>query len=173
MAYKKILRFIRFCFISVVWTILYFSIVRILLKSIWKFDIFKKVYWEKISEFWEEGGVINSFQEYTFLAMLIAIIPLWLWGWKKANQLSVAKIIFFPIFWYNSYQERKYSKAPKNITLKNMGGGTAKRSPQQVMDDLIASRMPKGKDKKDLNSNKIRSNFEEKSRDFHQKADEQ
>ena len=54
-----------------------------------------------------------------------------------------------------------------------MGGNLTKRSQQQVMEEMIASRMPQEKDKKDLNSNKIRSNFEEKNRGFHQKADGQ
>jgi len=169
--YKKIMKFIRFCFIGIIWTVLYFSIVHFAIKSIWKFDIFNKKYWDIISAFWDEGGVINSFQEYSFLFVLLAVIPFWIWGWVKANKLSVAKIIFFPFFWYNSYQERKYSRAPKAITLKNMGGSVGTRSPQQAMEDMIASRMPKEKDKKDLNSSKIRSNFEEKSRSFHQKAD--
>ena len=116
---------------------LYFSIVHFAIKSIWKFDIFNKKYWDIISAFWDEGGVINSFQEYSFLFVLLAVIPFWIWGWVKANKLSVAKIIFFPFFWYNSYQERKYSRAPKAITLKNMGGSIGTRSPQQAMEDMI------------------------------------
>jgi len=61
--------------------------------------------------------------------------------------------------------------APKAITLKNMGAKIGGRqTPQQVMDEMIASRMPKEKEKKDLNSSKIRSSFEEKNRTFHEKA---
>lgn len=171
--YKKIKTFVRICFIGIIWTALYLTVVSFLMKKLWGFNIFKVQYWKIISRFWQEGGVIDSFQEWSFLIMLIAIVPLWILGWKKACKLSIIKIIFFPVFWYNDYQERKYSKLPQNIILKNMGGNIGKQSPQQAMEEMIASRMPKEKDKKDLNSNKIRSSFEEKSRSFHQKADGQ
>ena len=170
--YKKIKNFVRVCFIGAVWSILYFSTVYIVLKALWGFDITSKRYWNIILRWWDEGGVFDSFQEYTFLITLLAILPLWIWGWEKACRISIVKVLFFPVFWYNSWQERKYSQMPKSITLKNMGGGVAKQSPQQIMEEMIASRMPQEKDKKDLNSNKIRSNFEEKNRSFHKKLDQ-
>ena len=51
-----------------------------------------------------------------------------------------------------------------------MGGGKIKKqTPQQMMEEMISSRMPQAKEKKDLNSSKIRSNFEQKNRKFHEK----
>ena len=87
-------------------------------------------------------------------------------------KVSLVKIIFFPIFWYNAYQEKKYSQAPKSVVLKNMGLSFGKKSAKQNLEEMIASRMPKETDKKDLNSSKIRSSFEEKSTEFHQKKSE-
>lgn len=169
--FKKIKKICRFCFIGACWSCLYFGVVYAVMKFFWKFNIFKKTYWVTISRFWQEGGVIDTAQEYFFIIALILIVPLWILGWRKAMKLSIAKIIFFPIFWYNDYQERKYAQAPKAITLKNMGAKIGGRqTPQQVMDEMIASRMPKEKEKKDLNSSKIRSSFEEKNRTFHEKA---
>ena len=46
----------------------------------------------------------------------------------------------------------------------------AKQTPQQMLEEMISSRMPKQKDKKDLNSSKIRSSFEEKNKTFHEKV---
>ena len=58
------------------------------------------------------------------------------------------------------------------IVLKNMGGGKIKKqTPQQMMEEMISSRMPQAKEKKDLNSSKIRSNFEQKNRKFHEKME--
>ncbi|MBR1649358.1 MAG: hypothetical protein IJ689_07170 [Alphaproteobacteria bacterium] len=167
---KKIKRFLRFCFIGAVWSALYFGVVYFVMKWIWKFNIFNPKYWKTISKFWQEGGVIDSAGEYFFVIMVLMMPILWIWGWRKAMKVSIVKIVFFPIFWYNDYQERKYAQAPKAITLKNMGSKIGKQSPQQSMEDMIASRMPKEKEKKDLNSSKIRSSFEEKSRSFHEKA---
>lgn len=168
---KKIKKFIRFCFIGAVWSFIYFGIVAWLMKWIWKFDIFGKRYWVKISRFWQDGGVIDTAQEYFFVIALIAIIPSWIWGWRKAMKVSIAKIIFFPVFWYHNYQEKKYAQLPKSITLKNMGAKVgAKQTPQQMLEEMISSRMPKQKDKKDLNSSKIRSSFEEKNKTFHEKV---
>ncbi len=167
---KKIKKAFRFCFIGTAWSCLYFSIVYAVMKFFWKFNIFKKEYWQTISRFWQDGGVIDTAQEYLFIIALILIIPLWILGWRKAMEVSIAKIVFFPIFWYNNYQERKYSQAPKAITLKNMGGKIGRQTPQQALEEMISSRMPKEKEKKDLNSSKIRSSFEEKNRSFHEKA---
>ncbi len=98
------------------------------------------------------------------------IIPVWVWGFKKAKKLSYVKIIFFPVFWYHDYIGRKYAGQPTHIVLKNMGGGKVKKqTPQQMMEEMISSRMPQAKEKKDLNSSKIRSNFEQKNRNFHEK----
>ncbi len=149
------------------------SAVLYLFKTIWNFNILKAKHWQIISRFWEEGGVINSTQEILFFSTLLLIIPLWYIGLKKALKVSLVKIFFFPFFMYDAYQERKYNKAPKSIVLKNMGTSFTKKSPRQAMEEMIASRMPKETDKKDLNSSKIRSSLEEKNLDFHNKNGEQ
>jgi hypothetical protein len=53
-----------------------------------------------------------------------------------------------------------------------MGVTFGKKSAKQNLEEMILSRMPKETDKKDLNSSKIRSSFEEKSTQFHQKKSE-
>ncbi|MBP5399117.1 MAG: hypothetical protein J6Y53_01690 [Alphaproteobacteria bacterium] len=169
---KKIGRFIRFCFIFVAWTGIYMSVISLLFAKAWNFYLFKKKSWQIILNFWNQGGVINSTQEILFFICLLLIIPLWFLGLRKALKISIAKIIFFPIFLYNAYQEKKYSQAPKSIILKNMGMTLGKKSAKQNLEEMIASRMPKETDKKDLNSNKIRSSLEKKSLDFHKKNTE-
>lgn len=144
------------------------------MKWIWKFRIYSLPHWRKIGQFWDSGGTINTFSEWMFFIVLLLLIPLWIIGWHKASKVPIIKIIFFPIFWYHNYQEKKYAQMPKSIVLKNMGASIGgKQSQKQAMEEMIANRMPKEKDKKDLNSNKIRSSFEEKSRSFHEKAGEQ
>ena len=169
---KKISQFIRFCFICALWSLVFLSVTAYFFKTVYNFNLFKKQHWQIISRFWEEGGVINTTQEVLFILCLLAIIPLWFYGLHKSLKISLVKILFFPIFIYNAYQEKKYSKTPKSIVLKNMGLSFGKKSPRQEMEDMIASRMPKETDKKDLNSNKIRSSLEEKSTDFHKKTAE-
>lgn len=169
---KKISRYLRILSILVVWTALYLWVVSLIMAYFWHFNIFEKRYWLVISDFWSNGGVIDQFSEYMFLLMLILVIPVWIWGFKKALKLSFVKIIFFPIFWYNDYINKKYASLPGHIVLKNMGGGKIKKqTPQQMMEEMISSRMPQATDKKDLNSSKIRSNFEKKNRSFHEKME--
>ena len=169
---KKFGKFIRFCFILSVWTAIFLTLSELFFKYIWKFRLFDKKYWQIISQFWESGGIINSWKEMLFVFCLAMIIPLWFIGLRKALKVSIVKVIFFPIFWYNAYQEKKYTKTPKNIVLKNMGVTLGKKSAKQNLEEMISSRMPKETDKKDLNSSKIRSSFEEKSTQFHQKKSE-
>jgi hypothetical protein len=170
---KKIKKFFRITLSGIGWTVLYAYIVGIIMKYFWHFDIFNPRYWRIIDRFWQNGGVIDTASEYMFILTLMLIIPLWILGWKKANGLSYVKIIFFPVFWYNDYVRRKYADATQScIVIKNMGATkNKKQTPQQMMEEMIAERMPKAKDKKDLNSSKIRSNFEQKNRSFHEKMD--
>ena len=167
---KKLLKFIRFCFIGAVWSALYWFLAIVIMDRIWQFNLLSPNYWKKIASYWNSGGTINTFSEWTFFIALFALLPLWIWGWKKANKIQIVKVIFFPVFWYHNYQEKKYAQAPKAITFKNMGAKVGKK---QSLEDMIAERMPKEKDKKDLNSNKIRSSFEDKNRSFHEKSGEQ
>lgn len=167
---KKLAQYLRLALIMAGWTALYVWIISLIMNYFWHFDIFQKRYWEIIGDFWREGGVIDQPSEYMFLFTLLMIVPVWVWGFKKAKKLSYVKIIFFPVFWYHDYIGRKYAGQPTHIVLKNMGGGKVKKqTPQQMMEEMISSRMPQAKEKKDLNSSKIRSNFEQKNRNFHEK----
>ena len=169
---KKIGKFIRFCFIFAVWTCLFSAILICFFKYVWNFNITKARDWRIIANFWNEGGTIKNWKDILFFISLGLILPLWFIGLRKALKISVVKVIFFPIFWYNAYQERKYSKTPKNIVLKNMGVTLGEKSSKQSLEEMIASRMPKETEKKDLNSAKIRSSVEEKNTEFHQKKSE-
>lgn len=170
---QKIKKALRYTIIGCGWTFLYLMLIKFLMSYFWHFEIFELKYWKIISTFWQNGGVIDTASEYLFIFMLIAIIPVWIWGWKKANRLSYVKIIFFPVFWYHDYINRKYASAPTGrVILKNMGGGKNKKmSSQQMMEEMISSRMPQPTEKKDLNSSKIRSIFEQKNRNFQKKIE--
>jgi|GEM_PF-318030 len=170
---KKLGKYLRFLLVATGWTVLYAFIVKLIMWQFWQFDIFDTKYWGIISKFWNEGGVINTASEYLFLLALVLIIPLWYWGLRKVNKLSFVKIIFFPVFWYYDYQNRKYgSETAPRVVIKNIGTKVSKKqSPQQMMEEMIANRMPKAKEKKDLNSSKIRSNFEQKNLSFQKKVD--
>ena len=169
---KKLAKYLRLLLILVGWTVFYLWIIGLIMNYFWHFNIFEKRYWQIISEFWSAGGVIDQPSEYMFLLMLVLIVPGWFWGFRKARQLSYVKIIFFPVFWYHDYISRKYAGQPSHIVLKNMGGGKIKKqTPQQMMEEMISSRMPQAKEKKDLNASKIRSNFEQKNRKFHEKME--
>ncbi len=168
---KKFTKYLRLLLIFAGWTALYLWIISLIMSYFWRFNIFEKRYWQVIGEFWSAGGVIDQPSEYMFLLMLILIVPVWFFGWKKAQKLSYVKIIFFPVFWYNDYIGRKYAGQPGHVVLKNMGGGKIKKqTPQQMMEEMISSRMPAATEKKDLNSSKIRDNFAQKNRTFHEKA---
>ena len=170
---KKLGKYIRLLLIAIGWTMLYALVVSLAMKVFWRFEIFNLKHWQIIGKFWNDGGIIDTWSEFLFIIAIILVIPLWLLGWKKANKLSYVKIFFFPVFWYNSHLQKKYANAPTaNIVLKNMGAGkNKKQSPQQMMEEMISVRMPKATEKKDLNSSKIRSNFEQKNRSFHEKME--
>ncbi len=169
---KKIKKFLYILFSSLLWNAIYISAVYYAMSYFWSFNIFELRYWKIIYTFWEQGGVIDTASEYFFFVAILCILPFWVWGWKKSLKISYIKLLLFPIIWYINYKRSRYKQEPSDIIIKNIGSGVKKKvSPQQMMADMIAQRMPKPTDKKDLNSNKIRSNFEDKTRSFHKKAD--
>lgn len=168
---KKLAKYLRLLLILVGWTVFYLWIIGLIMNYFWHFNIFEKRYWLIISEFWSAGGVIDQPSEYMFLLMLVLIVPGWFWGFRKARQLSYVKIIFFPVFWYHDYISRKYAGQPSHIVLKTWAA--AKSKTNAAADDGRDDLQPdaSGKRKKDLNSSKIRSNFEQKNRKFHEKME--
>ena len=62
-----------------VWTVVYFSVAYIKIRSTWGMSIFKLKQWMKLFREWRSGQwVVDTTNEYTLCAILLLLIPIWL-----------------------------------------------------------------------------------------------
>jgi len=82
----KFLSFLRFIFITVLWSLFYFGLARKYFMSVdgfAGFDILRKSHWLNIYDQWIDGWIITSGVEHLFFFSVIFLLPIWalvLWG---------------------------------------------------------------------------------------------
>ena len=82
----KVLSFLRFIFITVLWSLFYFGLARKYFMSVdgfAGFDILRKSHWLNIYNQWIDGWIITSGVEHLFFFSVIFLLPIWalvLWG---------------------------------------------------------------------------------------------
>ena len=137
-------KFVKFCFVGVVWSVLLFSVFDFILQGIWNFSLFRLQDWQLLSTFWNEGGVIRSFADYVFVLILIAILPIWIWGWRKALKIKIMALLA------NAAKKiAEYEQNTARIVLKNLGTSVKKESEEDEIKDELK------KIEKDLDNSKL------------------
>lgn len=121
-------KFIKFCFVGIIWSAILFSVFDFILQIIWNFSLFNLSDWKLLNTFWNTGGAIRSFADYVFALALLAILPIWVLGWKKALKIKIIPLLMKPLDWFAAKQIEKYEKNSSRIVLKNMGTSVKKES---------------------------------------------
>lgn len=119
--FKKLLAFLKWAIVGIIWTYIYLFITMVLFKSTWGFNYMSRSSWGVISTFWEQGGRIKSGSDYLFVICLILLIPLWIWGWKKLYKANYVAILLVPLLWYQNRSANKYMKSMSRIKIHNIG----------------------------------------------------
>lgn len=153
---KFIFKFIRTFSIGLIWSYLYLLISNTILIYFWNFNVLSSNSWKLVKSFWERGGTIHTGIDYMLLSLLILLIPLWIWGWKRLCKFSYLNILFWPIQAYNNHIIRKYGGSSSRIILRNMG-----RS-KKITEEIEQMSTPAQQIKTDVEVNKIRNAISEK-----------
>lgn len=153
---KLIYKTLRNLFIGLIWSYVYLLIANSLLINFWNFSTLSANSWRLLRTYWESGGSIKAGKDYLLLTILLLLIPLWLWGWRRLIKTNYLEILLFPIRYYNSYIIRKYGTSSSRILLKNMG-----RS-KKITEQIEEMSKPKSQAKTDEEVNKIRNAVAEK-----------
>lgn len=155
---KKIFKILKAVVVGSLWTFVFVYAADIIMIMIWNFDILNIRHWQVINTFWESGGKIKTGKDYIFVAMLLSLIPLWLWGWRYFYKVSFLKVLLSPIVWYNNRMIKKYGEQSSRIVLKNLGTATKKPN----MEEMIEQRLKQSAKPMKKASGKIRSSIQEK-----------
>lgn len=132
---KKIKKILRFSSISIVVFIVLGYLARIIFNLLWKFDLFNAKSYQILQNYWEKGGVFNTFRDCSLGFALFMLPVLWLIISYKVYKKGFWKTILIPV-------EKLYRKltSPKNmevahVSLKNLGGK------DKTLDEIIADKI--------------------------------
>ena len=152
---KKLAKLLRILIIGAIWTYLFLIVANFFMRAIWNFDLFSPASWKFLSAQWDKGGKIVSAKDYIFATCLLAILPLWIYGWKLSLRVSPIKVLFFPVLLYDRFIGSRGIDDTPRITFKNV-----ETSKKVSLEELIDARMPKAKENQ--NANDIRQAVHEK-----------
>jgi hypothetical protein len=133
---KKIARLVRFLILVFVWTLLFWSVARFVMKLIWRFDIFSMKQWSVIVDYWNNNGVIAGISDFSFFIVLLMVFVLWLYGIHKVNKINYINMLIKPIEYINNRSMKKYEKNDVHVVIKNISVGE-KISIEDVIKDRI------------------------------------
>ncbi len=160
---KKLLKFFRFLLIGSLWSAVYLFAASIIVYYLWHFNLMSPADWQKISDFWNNNGVIKAAPDYWFFITLLLVVIFWFWGWRRLNRVDYLEIFLWPFRIYNRYIIRKYGHGSKRILLRNT------RSMAAVIEDIkkeIAAIKPEAPQE----SSSIRSAVLNKLEDYNKKS---
>ena len=68
---------------------------------------------------------------------MLALIPVWLLGWRYLYKKSFTAFLMAPIVWYNKKMIARYGSESSRIILKNLGSTTQKIDPKEIIESKL------------------------------------
>lgn len=134
---KKLQKLIRFLFISVLMAAVVSWIARWLFNFIWSFDIFSRHSYQVMYNYWENGGVFNTFKDCSLVLLLFLLPVIWLILSYKLYKYGLLKFIFSPVGKLYRRLTRPKVMEVESVSIKNLGGKGL------TLDEIIAQKMEK------------------------------
>lgn len=135
--FKKFLKFLKFSLVGIIWSYFFIYASVIFTIQLWNFNYLSLSDWSIISSYWQQGGIIRQPKDYGFFFTLLALIPLWLVGWRYFYKKSFIAVLLAPIVWYNNKMITKYGSNSSRIILKNLGSTSKKLDPKELIENKL------------------------------------
>ncbi len=132
---KKVKKFFRFCFISLLLFAIFIPISNIIFRLIWNFELLNPKTYSLIAEYWEEGGVFSTAKDYTLGAALLLLPIIWLVCSYKLYKYGLLKFLLSPITKIYRYFTRPKKMDVEHVSIKHLG------EKDQSLDEIIAARI--------------------------------
>lgn len=156
--FKNILKFLKFLFVLVFWSELWFSVMRFVLRYFWNFDFLSPASWQTISVYWNTGGTIKSIHDYMLFITIIFVVVVWYIGLKRLYRLNFAKLFLRPFEYFSKKQIEKFQDESKHVALKNLVVGE-----KITLNDLIEEKIKEeGSKQSQKESQSLRENISKK-----------
>jgi len=132
---KKIKNFLRFTIISAFILIALAFVGQVLFRLFWNFELLDVESYKILQEYWEKGGVFNTFRDCSLGAALLLMPVVWLvWSYKIYKKgfwksvLSMIDVIYRKI-------TRPKNMEVEHVSLKNIGGK------DKTLDEIITDKI--------------------------------
>lgn len=125
----------RFSIISLVIFIVLGYIARITFKLLWNFDLIDAKSYQILYNYWEKGGVFNTFRDCSLVVSLLLLPVLWLIASHKVYKKGFWKTVLSPIEKLYNKMTRPKNMEVEHVSLKNLGGK------DRTLDEIIADKI--------------------------------
>lgn len=136
--FKKFLKFLKFSIVGILWSYLFIYASVVFMIKMWNFNYLSLHDWSIIDSFWKQGGIIRQPKDYGFFFTLLALIPIWVLGWRFFYKKSFLSMLLAPIVWYNNKMISKYGRNSSRIVLKNLGTTSKKIDPKELIESKLS-----------------------------------
>ncbi len=134
---KKIGKMIRFLSSCVIVFVVLIYICQFLFKALWKFDILNAKSYQIMYEYWEKGGVFNTFRDCSLGFSLIALPIVWLILSSKLYKYGLGKFLGKPFLVLYRRLTRPKTMEIEHVSIKNLG------EKDKSLDEIIKEKMAK------------------------------
>ena len=146
---KKIKKFFRFCFISLLVLAVLLPIFNIIFRLIWNFELLNPKTYSMMADYWEKGGVFNTAKDYSLGFSLLLLPIIWLICSRKLYKYGLLKFLLVPITKIYRYATRPESMDVEHVSIKHLG------EKDKSLDEIIAERIKE--QNKDTNAQTVKN----------------
>lgn len=136
---KKIKNFIRFLSICIIVFFVLGYICQFLFKLLWNFELFNRVSYDIIYDYWEKGGVFKTFRDCSLAAALCLMPFIGLILSYKLYKYGLVRFLTNPIIKLYRRVTRPKVMEVEHVSIKNLGGK------DKTLDEIIAEKIEKEK----------------------------
>ena len=154
---KKIYRLFKFVILSMVWTLVFLNVARVLIYYGWSFNILSVKQWNMIVQYWNSDGVISGFSDISFFVVLLVALVLWLYGLRKVNEINYLRLFMKPLEYIANRDLKKYEKQDTRIVIKNISVGE-----KITVEDIIKNKIKQEKINMSKDADSLRQSISEK-----------
>ncbi len=130
----KIGKMIKFFTICIVVFVVFGYVCRQLFKFVWNFDIFNRESYLILYDYWENGGVFNTFKDCSLGLFLFLVPIIWLVLSYKLYKYGLVKFLLNPLVKIYRRITRPKIMEVEHIAIKNLG------EKNKTLDEIIAEK---------------------------------
>ncbi|MBP5353110.1 MAG: hypothetical protein J6Y91_05030 [Alphaproteobacteria bacterium] len=145
---KKILHLFCVLISGVAWTAMLAGLLYFGFNALYGLDLFSKQTYQIFESFWNNGGVLTA-KELLTLLVIILVLLLCLFGWKKMYNFKYMKLLTVPLNWFANRGFNDY-QGMTAVNIKNL-----KVEEKKTIDQIVQERLEQER-RKESNQSKER-----------------